>query len=269
VTEQGRANDEEPGMTGSQWWSSAHDPPKRTLTSLMAKRVPGGRGENKTVVRRRRRSLAAVTVTGAGLLRLSLSTEPDSTEFYVLTFAVAGTWLAGGLVLEPGHPGVDGTDEHPLRRPVITPILTGAAAFGAFFGAALIARRLPMLNEALTSILSYADRGSDPWILATALANGVAEEVFFRGALFAAVGPHSPVPVTTAVYMLTTSATRNPALVLASGVMGLLFAVQRRASGGIQAPILTHVTWSVLMVRYLPYLFRKTSLDSSPSFDQM
>ena len=56
--------------------------------------------------------------------------------------------------------------------------------------------------------------------------------------------------------MLTTSATRNPALVLASGVMGLLFAVQRRASGGIQAPILTHVTWSVLMLRYLPSLFR-------------
>lgn len=256
-------------MTGSQWWASAHDPPKRTLTSLLGKRVPRPRGEDKTVVRRRRRTLAAVAVTGAGLLRLSLSTEPDSTEFYVLTFAVAGTWLAGGLVPEPGHSGVDGTDEHPLRRPVITPILTGAAAFGAFFGAALIARRLPMLNEALTSILSYADRGSDPWILATALANGVAEEVFFRGALFAAVGPHGPVPVTTAVYMLTTSATRNPALALASGVMGLLFAVQRRASGGIQAPILTHVTWSVLMVRYLPSLFRKTSLDSSPSFDQM
>ena len=135
------------------------------------------------------------------------------------------------------------------------PILTGAAAFGAFYGAALVARRIPLLNEALTSVLSYADRGSDPLVLATTLANGVAEEIFFRGALFTALGEHSPVAASTAVYMLTTSATRNPALVLASGVMGTVFALQRRASGGIGAPILTHMTWSALMLRYLPSLF--------------
>ena len=51
--------------------------------------------------------------------------------------------------------------------------------------------------------------------------------------------------------MFTTCATRNPALILASGVMGTLVAAQRSASGGIQAPILTHVTWSALMLRYL------------------
>ena len=61
----------------------------------------------------------------------------------------------------------------------------------------------------------------------------------------------------TAVYMLATAATRNPALMLASAVMGTLFALQRRASGGIQAPILTHLTWSILMLRYLPPLFRE------------
>jgi len=242
-------------VTSSQSRVSAHDPPGRRLTSLLAKRVPHDRGEVDAAVRRHRRNLAAVAVTGTGLLGLSLSTEPDSTEFYALTFAVAGTWLAGGLVSGPQSLGAVRTDEHSLKHPVITPILTGAAAFGAFFGAALMVRRLPALNEALTSILTYADRGSDPWVLATSLANGVAEEVFFRGAVFTAVGSHNPVAVSTAMYMLTTSATRNPALVLASGVMGSLFALQRRASGGIQAPVLTHVTWSVLMVRYLPSLF--------------
>jgi len=59
------------------------------------------------------------------------------------------------------------------------------------------------------------------------------------------------------VYMLATTATRNPALVLASGVMGALFGLQRRSSGGIQAPILTHLTWSTLMLRFLPPLFRR------------
>jgi hypothetical protein len=56
---------------------------------------------------------------------------------------------------------------------------------------------------------------------------------------------------------LATVSTRNPALMLAAGVMGTLWSFQRRASGGLQAPVLTHVTWSSLMVRYLPPLFRR------------
>ena len=39
--------------------------------------------------------------------------------------------------------------------------------------------------------------------------------------------------------------------------MGTLFGLQRRATGGLQAPALTHVTWSVLMLRHLPPLFRE------------
>ena len=53
------------------------------------------------------------------------------------------------------------------------------------------------------------------------------------------------------------------ALVLAAVVMGTLFGAQRRASGGIQAPVLTHLTWSVLMLRYLPPLFRDQELAGS------
>jgi hypothetical protein len=140
---------------------------------------------------------------------------------------------------------------------VAVPVLTGAAAFGAFFGAAAVVRHIPVLNEALVSILNYAERGSDSWVLATTLANGVAEEVFFRGSLFTVLGSLHPVPTSTAVYMLSTCATRNPVLVLAAGVMGSVFAAQRRATGGLLAAILTHVTWSALMLRYLPALFRK------------
>jgi len=138
---------------------------------------------------------------------------------------------------------------------VITPIVVGAGAFGAFYAAALVARRMPVLNRALTSILEYAHDDAHRLVLLTTLANGAAEEVFFRGALFAALGARHPVSHSTALYMLATTATRNPALVLASGVMGTVFALQRQASGGIQAPILSHLTWSTLMLRYLPPLF--------------
>lgn len=207
--------------------------------------------------RRRRRQLAAVALTGTGLLGASLSTKPGSCRFYALTFSAAGTWLVGGLVTEPLHWSSLRGEERSFGRLVAVPVLTGVAAFGCFFGAALVARRIPILNEALTSVLNYAERGSDSWVMATTLANGVAEEVFFRGSLFTALDCTHPVVASTAVYMLATSATRNPALILASGVMGALFAAQRRASGGIQAPILTHVTWSALMLRYLPTVFRK------------
>ena len=76
-------------------------------------------------------------------------------------------------------------------------------------------------------------------------------------ALDAGAGDLRPVAASTAVYTLATTTTRNPALVLAAGVMGTLFSLQRRASGGLQAPLLTHLTWSTLMVRFLPPLFRR------------
>jgi hypothetical protein len=47
-------------------------------------------------------------------------------------------------------------------------------------------------------------------------------------------------------------------LVLASAAMGTLLGQQRRATGGIQAPMLTHLTWSTLMLHFLPPLFAAT-----------
>jgi membrane protease YdiL (CAAX protease family) len=94
-------------------------------------------------------------------------------------------------------------------------------------------------------------------VLLTTYANAVGEELFFRGALYAALPPGHAAVTSTAVYALATTATRNPSLVLAAGVMGALFTLQRRASGGLQAPLITHLTWSTLMVRYLPPLFHR------------
>jgi membrane protease YdiL (CAAX protease family) len=211
--------------------------------------------ESAAVLRRRRRVVAGVAAAGAGLLGVSLSTEPDSPAFYGLTMGVAATWVAGGLASGPLHLGRTrhGAVEH---RPVVAPVVLGVGAFAAFYGCALVARHVPVLDRAIATILRYAHRGSTPTVFLTTLANGAAEEVFFRGALYAAAGGHRPVAVSTAVYALATCATRNPALVLASAVMGALFGWQRRATGGVQASIVTHLTWSTLMLVFLPPLFR-------------
>jgi membrane protease YdiL (CAAX protease family) len=218
--------------------------------------VPVEHLETAPVVRRRRRVVAGVSLLGTGLLGLSLSTKPDSRQFYGLTAAVAATWTAGGLLSGPLHLGwIQGRDQH-LRRPIVTPVATGVGAFGFFYGCALVARKIPVLDHAIGSVLTFAEEGSGPLVVATTLANGLGEEVFFRGAIYAALDADRAVVASTAVYTLATVSTRNPALVLAAGFMGTLFALQRRASGGLQAPVLTHLTWSTLMVRYLPPLFR-------------
>lgn len=214
--------------------------------------------------RRRRRVVAGVSVLGTSLLGVSLSTRPASREFYALTMGVAGTWAAGGVWSGPLHLGwIRGRDEK-LRRPVLTPVATGAGAFGFFYACALVSRRIPVLDGALFRVLRFADEGATPLIVLTACANGAAEEVFFRGALYAAIDERYAVLASTSVYTLATVATRNPALVLAAGVMGSLFGLQRRASGGIQASTLTHLTWSLLMLRYLPPLFRTEWKQSRP-----
>ena len=70
-----------------------------------------------------------------------------------------------------------------------------------------------------------------------------------------------PILKTTLAYAATTAAPRNPALVLAGTATSVLFGFQRRTSGGVLAPALSHVTWSLLMLCYLPPLFRARHND--------
>jgi membrane protease YdiL (CAAX protease family) len=212
--------------------------------------------EPRQVAVRRRNVVVATSLAGASVLGLSLAARPNSARFYVLTLVAAGTWTVGALRSGPLHLGwIEGRDQH-LRRPWLTPVATGAGAFGFFYGCALVARRIPFLDTSIRRVLQFAEQGNMPLVLLTTYANGLGEELFFRGALYAALPHRQAVVASTGVYALATVTTRNPSLVLAATVMGTLFALQRRASGGLLAPVLTHLTWSTLMVRYLPPLFR-------------
>ncbi len=194
--------------------------------------------------------LAAAGLGGTALLGISLSTKPGSPRFYILTMGLASTWAAGAISSGP----------LPLRRPgargnarlVAMPVLTSTGAFGLFYGAARLARHLPRLNRAVGNVLSYADRGSMPLVLLTASANAVAEELFFHGALWPAPQQPHPIATTTLAYAAATTATRNPALVLAGTATSILFGLQRHATGGVLAPALSHLTWSILMLTCLP-----------------
>ncbi len=195
------------------------------------------------------------SVVGAGLLGFGLNTRPGSRAFYGATMATAGIYAAGGVASGPLHLGWIQLQDRTLNRPIVTPILTGAGAFGVFYVGAHLVKLVPPLGKAVATVLQFAEEGDERLLYLTTLANGVAEEIFFRGAVYAALQDLHPVMTSTGVYMVATIPTRNPMLVFAAGLMGMLWGAQRRASNGLQAPVLTHLTWSSLMLRHLPPVF--------------
>lgn len=216
---------------------------------------------------------AAVSLVGTGLLARAMSAPSGSRRFYRQTLCVAATWAGGGLACGPvplgtGAGRLTGRGPGAWGRAVAGPVAIGAAAFGVFYLGARVARHIPPLRTALEKVLGFAHAGCGPLLTLSTLATGAGEEIFFRGAVYSAAGRRHPMIVSTGAYALSTVATRNPALVLASLVMGTLFARQRRTSGGVLAPMLTHLTWSALMLRYLPPLFDPPSSGETETDDR-
>jgi membrane protease YdiL (CAAX protease family) len=216
--------------------------------------VPRNQRDTSAGLRRRQVVTVVVVLVGAVVLGLSLRIEPGSSSFYLATLGLAAIWTVGAFASGPLHLG---RITHPSRgtvRPVVTPILLGLLLAGVFVVGGLVVRQVDVLERQVTSVLDFADQGALPLLAVITAVNGVAEELFFRGAVYAAT-PRHPVPVTTVAYVLATLATGNVMLTFAAVLLGTVVGLQRRASGGILGPILTHVTWSVSMLFALPALF--------------
>ncbi len=211
--------------------------------------------EAPALIRRRRVVVAIVLVIGAVLLGYSLALPPGDAAFYWLTLALAGVWAVGSLLSGPLHLGCirfRGRNQRPWLTGTAVGLLLGAV----FIVGGLIAREIPPLRDYITRVLEYADYG--PLLLVTfiTVVNGVAEEMFFRGALYTALGRFRPVLVSTVFYVIATGvATGNPMLGFAAIILGTVCAYERRVTGGVLAPMLTHFFWGLVMVLALPPIF--------------
>lgn len=215
--------------------------------------VPRDQRDTPRGLRRRQLVAVATVVLGAAVLAVSLRIEPGSVWFYPATFALAAVWVTGAVLSGPLHLGrIAVRDE--LRRPVLAPLLLGLALAAGFLAAGAVLRRIPLVADQVTDVLDHAAEGSLVLVAVVTVVNGIAEELFFRGAVYAAV-PRGPVVVSTIAYGLTTLATGNVLLVLAAFVLGVVVALERRASGGVLGPAITHVTWSLAMLFGLPVVF--------------
>lgn len=239
------------GTAGRPGWLQRS---RRILQTTLIDKVERDHRQSDHAFMRRRIVVAVVLVIGATLLGVSLSLRPGSGAFYPLTLALAGVWTIGGFASGPLHLGRMPA-ENELRRPIVIPIVLGLLASAVFVVGALIVREIGPLDRLVRSILDHAEPGAVLLVGLITLLNGIAEEIFFRGALFAAIGVRLPVVISTIVYAVATLATGNLMLVFAAASLGVVLGLQRRASGGILGPILTHCTWSLTMLLILPLLF--------------
>ena len=216
--------------------------------------VPRDHRDSPAALRRRQWVSGVTVVVGAVVLGLSLRIEPGNDWFYAATLGLAAVWAVGAFASGPLHLGRTWRGRGPGPRPLLMPLAYAVLLSAVFVAGALVVRQVPPLDGQVQHVLDHADQGSVALLALVTAVNGIAEELFFRGALYAAT-PHRPVAVTSAAYVVATLATGNVMLAFAAILLGVLVGLERRATGGIQAPIITHVVWSVTMLLALPAIF--------------
>lgn len=197
------------------------------------------------------RATSVVTLAlGAVVTAWTLAVPAGDPRFYAGTTLLALVWLVGALLARRAA-------GRPLRRVVPTGrsagrdallgIGVGAALTGVFLVGAGLVSFLPSLRTPVEALLDHATEGSTLLVLGLTLLNGVAEELFFRGALFDALRSFHPTVTTTLVYTLVIASSGIWLLVLAGVVLGAVSARLRVLTGGTTASILAHTTWSAGM----------------------
>lgn len=226
---------------------------RRWLERSLWRQVPRDQRDTPAALRRRQAVTVVFVLLGAGLLALLLRVEPGSGAFYATTLSLAAVWTVGGFAAGPLHLGRISRwrRDDVLVRPVVAPVVLALVMAAVFAAGALVVREVPWLDDQVAPVVDLADQGALPLVAAVTVVNAVAEELFFRGAAYAAI-PRHPVLWTTAAYAAATLATGNLMLTFAAAVLGTVVGLERRASGGVLAPMLTHATWSLSMLLVLP-----------------
>jgi uncharacterized protein len=210
--------------------------------------------EPPAVKLRRRVVVVIVLLAGAGVLSVALRRHPGEPSFYWLSLALAGVWALGAFASGPLHlGGVCWRGRN--QRPVISGTVIGLLLGAVFVVGGLIAKEIPAVSALITRVLQYTDQGSWRLTMAVALVGAIAEELFYRGALYSALGRYHPALISTIVYVVATLASGNLMLGFAAIFLGTVCALERRATGGVLASILTHFIWTLVVLLALPPIF--------------
>ena len=216
----------------------------RSRKASRASRTASPETTRSSDLRRRQAVVVTTAVVGAVVLGFSLRIDAGSDSFYVATLVLAAVWVVGAVASGPVRWG----------RPGLLPVAVGLGLAGVFVVGALVVREIGPLEEQVSNVVDYADQGSLPLLVLVTAVNGVAEEMFFRGAAYDAI-PRHPVAWTTLANAVAVAGTGNWMLAFAALLLGVIVGLERRATGSITTSVLTHVSWSATMLLALPALF--------------
>jgi len=227
----------------------------RFLRAALVDPVEPERPESPGALARRRVAVAATAVIGAVALGLTLSIRPGDPLFYAATLGVAAIWAGGALASGRLRLGRARTRAGSTSRSVLQGLILGGMLLAVFLAGALAVARVPVLRGPVDALLDHARYGSFAVVTVLTTVNGVAEELFFRGATFAALPRRWRIPGSVVLYAATTLFSGVPLLTFAAACLGVLTGFQRRVTGGVLGPIATHLTWSIGMLWLLPVAF--------------
>ena len=172
---------------------------RRAVRQSLWEKVPRDHRESERNLRRRQWVTAGFVVAGAVLLALSLRIKPGNALFYPATLGLAAVWTVGAFTSGPLHLGRTLRGDEAGPRPVAMPVAYGALLAALFVVGGLVVCQVPWLDSQVRHVLDHANSGSTALLVLITALNGVAEELFFRGALYAAT-PRHPVIVTAVAY---------------------------------------------------------------------
>jgi uncharacterized protein len=196
----------------------------------------------------RRRWIALVTLLiGTGALIGLLRVDADDPRFALAAACVAAIWFGGGWLAGP--PPVRG--DVGARRAAGLGVGSGLLAAAVCLSAGFVAAHVAGLRDPAQDLLAHTATGTVA-VFGVALLNGIAEELFFRGALYDALSPPYALLGSTGAYVLTTVGSGVLLLPAAALLLGLLTGWLRRVTGGVIAPAAAHLTWSLAMISVLP-----------------
>ena len=224
------------------------------VRAALVEPVPRDHHETDAAFRRRRWVAGTTLVVGAAVLGWALRIEAGDSAL-LRRHDRPRLRLGRRVRCSPARCTSAARAPAPARtdsRAVVQSLALGVLLLAVFLAGALVVAHVPFLREPVDELLDHAQVGSLPLVAAITAVNGIAEELYFRGALYAAIGRRHAVLVTTVVYTLVTVPAGIPLLVLAAAILGLVVGLQRRVTGGILGPTITHLTWSLGMLFLLP-----------------
>lgn len=227
---------------------------KAFFRASLVDRVRDRRQQSLAQIRRRRIVVVISFVFGAAGLGAALNVEPGEPLFYLASLGVAVVWAIGAFASGPLSRGRSRTREGGANgRAVVQGLTLGAILLAVFLAGAMVVGQIGFLRGSVDDLLDHASYGNLLIVALVTALSGIFEELFFRGAVFAAMPRRWEVIGSALIYTFSTVLSGVPLLSFAALCLGLLTGAQRRVTGGVLGPIVSHLTWSLGMLFLLPH----------------